>query len=86
MRSSATEAEAGPASGDDDAEAAGVLGPGPPPAEMSAAVAAGLPQGKRRRVVDVLADVLDAGGSGDDEDDDDSDDAGGALDWRRKAV
>jgi hypothetical protein len=57
------------------------LGPRPVPEEMSAAIARGLPQGKRRRVIDALAAL-----EGSDDDDGEEEDEDEGLDWRRKAV
>ena len=69
-------------------EDATALGPGPAPQELRNVIAAGLPSGRRRRVMDALVDVLGAGGSdggsgsgGESGEEDDE-----LLDWRRKAV
>ncbi|GBF96093.1 hypothetical protein Rsub_08969 [Raphidocelis subcapitata] len=72
--------------GEEDEDAAGALGPGPVPRTMASAVAAGMPQAKRRRVLDALADVLDAGGSGSGEESGEGGEDDAVLDWRRKAV
>ncbi|KIZ04712.1 hypothetical protein MNEG_3244 [Monoraphidium neglectum] len=77
--------QAGAAREEDEAEGAGVLGPGPPPAEMAEAVAAGLPPGRRWRVMDALAEVLGAESGGSDDEDEEGQEEG-VLDWRRKAV